>query len=155
MKKRILAFLGFRSNPTFERQYQKIVSAYYKETLNPFNDCGCFNGTLFDGKPDWAFARDIRVVNKTLHITAYKNKYPSVESFLKEKANSFYSPLDIYNLEFAFLEKFKKFGTYTEDELFNAMLSGLEKLREIHESKGEVVKDYNFTKRKPKELTIA
>lgn len=53
---------------------------------------------------------------------------------------------DIIELEFNFLSTYIK-GGKTEDSLFAAMESTLLMLREIHESKGEIIKDYQFEKR--------
>ncbi len=138
---------------SFEKQYQKIVNAYYKNELNPLDGCACFVGNLLNNTGGWELCRN--------YITGkvFKDKesifYGQQE--IQKEANGFYTSQNIVDLENKFLEicfHGRERSTdiltnrkITEDTLYNAMESTLEILKEIHISKGEVIKDYNFTKR--------
>lgn len=137
--------------PTFQEQYQKIVDAYYKEELEPWNGCACFVGNLLNKKDTWCNARYVEIGEMQTNSPILEE----VLTFVNKESNGLYSYQEVINLEQNFLNIaynrknslwFVK-GNQTEDSLFAAMESTLQMLRKIHESKGEVVKDYNFTKR--------
>jgi hypothetical protein len=138
--------------PTFETQYQKIVSAYYRNELNPLASCACFIGNLLNNNRNWSEAR----VFRTMQPDVKNYNYEGGIACIRQESGGMYSIEEIIEMEKNFLIKaipdidFKEsfmIKKATEDNLFNAMLSTLEMLRKIHESKGEIVKDYNFTKR--------
>ena len=112
------------------------------------SSCACFIGNLLNGSILW---------NNLTDGCKWKNN--------KDEIYNFYTGKEIHNLEhnFLFKELFLKkerlidpherpyINNVTEEGLYLAMESTLLMLRKIHEDKGEIVKDYNFTKRK---LTI-
>lgn len=135
--------------PTFEEQYQKIVSAYYKNELKPLVSCACFIGNLLNKKRDWT---SIRIAgDEGFKIRPIKDDlYNYSLVFIYEISGGLYTPEDIVRMENNFVTKCypsNEEDNLTEESLFHAMESTLEMLRKIHESTGEVVKDYNFTKR--------
>jgi len=143
--------------PTFEEQYQKIVSAYYKNELNPLQSCACFIGNMLNNNETWSRGRDFynRSHGWNIMEECDKSQVESALECLKQESNSFYTIADIIKLEQNFLRISIPINCIInahghkirEDNLFKAMESTLEMLREIHESKGEIVKDYNFVKR--------
>lgn len=137
--------------PTFKQQYDKIVGAYLRNELMPFYDCACFVGNLLNNNGDWFDAR------KTTDGTTFGspivciipdqyaiNNRGALETIQKE-GHGLYSIADICSIEQNFLRTYNK--NKGEDGLFSAMESTLLILRQIHESKGEVVEDYIFEKR--------
>jgi hypothetical protein len=137
--------------PTFEIQYQKIVSAYYKNELKPLSSCACFIGNLLNNNSEWANARCY--VNMIEDFEWYMHDFGI--NTIKEESKGLYSIEEIIGMESSFIQLCfpgespgkRNADLLKEENLFNAMVSTLEMLRKIHESKGEIVKDYNFTKR--------
>ena len=136
-------------NPTFEQQFTKIVNAYLKNSLSAYKSCACFVGNLLNNKDEWGAGR---------YFSFDLDGCPSIESInipekalkcLKDESNGFYSMKDVCKLETSFLNtlNLEEIITSYEERLFKAMEITLQLLREIHESKGEIVKDYNFAKR--------
>lgn len=143
--------------PTFEEQYQKIVSAYYKNKLKPMYSCACFIGNLFNGLPDWTSIRTVFDNNNKFVSNEYGFGYIKSKNFINIMSNGLYNPKDIIDMENNFLKTYypdQRSDIYTEESLFEAMQSTLEMLRKIHESKGEIIKDYSFIKRELKNETV-
>jgi hypothetical protein len=139
------------NQPTFEQQYQKIVSAYYKNELNPFSGCACFIGNLLNNNSNWEGCRTFKSQGQSYLDDLHDDWVEEARWAITEESYGLYTPQDIIDLENNFLKNLD-YDAYlnrqcVEDEIFNAMVSTLEMLRKIHESKGEIVKDYNFTKR--------
>lgn len=167
--------------PTFNEQYQKIVSAYYKNKLQPYRGCACFVGNLLNNNKDWENIRDF---NNGVLISLYIGELTDIKGdryitttgynaikTIKNESNNLYNPEDILKLENNFIDIITKSNeknrynkrtelginedyNYTEESLYKAMESTLLLLRQIHESKGEVIQDYNFTKRKLEKSSI-
>lgn len=140
------------NNITFEKQYNKIVTAYMKEELDPLSACGCFIGNLLNNNKIWALCRDYDNRPSFLGpISIIKEEL--FEDILKEEANNFYSPKEIVYLEKVFLTALGGnpdlvfINTKDEDKLYNALEVTLLELKKIHERKGEVIKDYSLNKR--------
>lgn len=142
---------------TFQEQYNKITKAYYKNELNPMDGCACFIGTLLNNDNSWEAVRlcDTRLgyFYESFKITMMYNEkletWVTKEEaiiFITKTSENLYSVKNIIDMENNFLGIWDK-GNKTEDSLFKAMESTLEMLKEIHISKGEVIQDYNFTKR--------
>lgn len=141
--------------PIFREQYDKIVSAYLKDTLNPYDGCACFIGNLLNNENTWEYARhlitpkftDAPCYSKDLKciINPDKNILSIGTNFIKYISRGFYTIDNILKLEENFLRKYN--DGRNEDSLYEAMASTLEILRKIHEEKGEIVKDYVFNKR--------
>lgn len=136
-------------NPTYREQFNKIVRAYLRNELSPMNSCACFIGNLLNGRSEWGLLR---------HFSSEHNIQDALKC-LKEEANNFYSPEDIQQLECTFMswgigdifknsitDEFKNEPDY-EDRLYRAMERALLHLRRLHESKGEIIEDYEFTRR--------
>ena len=141
--------------PTFKEQFDKIVNAYLKNELEPVNPCGCFIGNLLNNKSSWIQVRDIRFnIEKDLNRPYVKG---GVECIFSE-SNGLYTPEEIIGMEAIFMktiygeECMKSQEDFQEGEFEEAIYEAMEKaplkLKEIHESKGEIVEDYTFTKRK-------
>ncbi len=140
------------NRPTFQQQYNKIVSAYYKNQLDPFEACACFIGNMLDNTAGWVHCRklefetdedgmcDIRSIEYWLQGGGV---VPRTILTLKPY---FYTGIDIALMEDNFLRIYV-LGGKTEDSLFEAMESTLIILKEIHKRNGELIKDYNFEKR--------
>lgn len=48
------------NRPTFNEQYNKIVTAYMKNELDPFSNCACFVGNLINNRPEWSLIRNFK-----------------------------------------------------------------------------------------------
>lgn len=135
--------------PTFQEQYNKIVDAYYKNELKPYIGCACFVGNLLNNKDKWGMARDFVNEDTDTDLIIFRettNPYRFIGiQCIKEESNDLYSIEDICQLEQNFLRKYS--DSDPENSLFNAMETTLELLKQIHESKGEIIKKYNFIKR--------
>ncbi len=122
-------------NPTFLEQYNKIVNAYLKNELNPMKPCGCFVGNLLNNSREWSLS--------------------SIEECVKKEANGFYTVEEIEKLEREFMFGDMNDGRWfsiqgkilDEEALYKSMERTLLMLKEIHESKGEIVESYTFSKR--------
>jgi hypothetical protein len=143
--------------PKFEEQYQKIVSAYYKNELRPMNSCACFIGNMFNNNRLWSNIRTVCIGVDGFIVNDEGLLYSESKSFIEIESNHLYTPQEIVDLENNFLKTSypdRKSSDYTEESLFEAMQSTLEMLRKIHESKGEIIKDYSFIKRELKNETV-
>ncbi len=133
--------------PTFREQYDKIVGAYLRNELEPLDSCACFVGNLLNRNDNWGT------------VSGGKFGRPRHEWGLKAievESNGLYSSEDISELEYNFLfpedrdwVQAARNSTTEEYEkkLFEQMESTLELLKQIHESKGEVIDNYTFAKR--------
>lgn len=134
--------------PTFKQQYDKIVSAYFKDELQPYIRCACFIGNLIGDQGN------------------FREQNPRISYF----ANKFYTEKQIEDLERNFLitisqntiESQRKCLSASdtvdminiiagdrnyENALFMAMDSTLQMLKEIHKGWGENVEECKFEKR--------
>ena len=139
---------------TYSVARDRILQAYYKDELNPYNHCACFIGNVLDGG-DWAWCR---------------NGYGNVDPFelasiqwILDKGDGVYTPQDIMDMEKNFLTIInqncqkrtdsigfptnKKHPNY-ENALFLAMDSTLDMLKACHELAGEIIDPPVFVKRK-------
>lgn len=122
------------NTPTFKEQFDKITTAYFNNELQPiWSEC-CFIGNLLNGNRDWCYLKPLW--GDTYHQKAL--------DCLKNEANNFYTAKEILAMEGTFMK-----GTKEDDEesLFAAMDRTLDMLRKIHESKGEIIEDFEFKKR--------
>lgn len=120
--------------PTFREQYDKIVGAYMRDELRPFEACSCFVGNLLGGA-DWAF------------VYLSKQERQGVESFIARASGGLYTPMQVLSMERLFMSHFYGLSGVNEDTLYSAMEATLQTLRDIHESNGEVIEDYQFKRR--------
>lgn len=135
---------------TFQEQYNKIVNAYMNNTLEPFDCAKCFIGNLL-GTDLWMYNRYLNSIdldNSTLLLSSIPNIRKLCDT--KENQKYEYSIIEICLLEtnfLSFLPREDNLNFYEEENLFNAMESTLLILRDIHEKRGEVIKNYVFEKR--------
>lgn len=151
--------------PTFREQYDKIVGAYLRDELDPWSACGCFVGNLLNNAVHWTGCK----IGITIAPAAYlplgvKTMQARGCQIVLEESGGLYTPIEIIELEDNFLysqgrlvskrglhimlpTKGNNSSNIQEHKLFKAMESTLLMLKRIHESKGEVVEDYSFSKR--------
>jgi hypothetical protein len=136
--------------PTYREQYDKIIQAYFKDEIKPYNSNFCFCGTL---APD-IYARD-GYKNWNNHAGGFNKKqqpYTLEEYYRMEKAlflelNAYEGRIDgkTCSLSSKCLERHH--DGY-EDALFAGMCAALDELKKIHEERGEVIDEVpEFTKR--------
>lgn len=145
--------------PTYREQYDKIVGAYLRNELDPSDCWACFVGNLLNNTGNWARGRD--VYSGIAGVGIFNGFEEAVECVLTN-SNGLYTLQEVATLERKFLDilMIGRLGGYNsayvsgvdgadtyEDRLFNAMETTLVSLRELHESKGEVIEDYVFQKR--------
>lgn len=149
----------------YKEAFDVITSAYINETLNPMDACACFIGNLL-GSSEWVPTRFY-----DRHGRSMPSIHPSISrsfaaSFILEKG---YTVEQIVMLENNFLRiarpeiddaideyyhafnfglppDFPKYDS--EDSLYEAMVSTLEMLRQIHIKNGEDVDAIPLEKRK-------
>ena len=154
---------------TFKQQFDKLTEAYIKGEVEPYDSCGCFVGNLLNKTNDWigclAGERgqgkgEIIMQN---HWGFNREEFDLALEVIKING---YTPRQISMLENCFMHNITKhintqsafrFNTSyvdmldahpdKEDIIFNAFSKTLDLLKEIHESKGEVVDKIEFKKR--------
>lgn len=109
---------------TYNEAYNKIIDAYFKDEIKPFDAQFCFCGTLCDSSADW-------------HIYSH-------EIITKARHNDFngYTGHQFVMMEHALLEHVRCIGPGNvryEEKLFNGMCDALGVLKEIHRERGEDV----------------
>lgn len=111
---------------TYSEAYNKIIEAYFKDEIKPFNSEFCFCGTLCYNKSDWNISTYSRV-------HADFGNYTGVEYVKMERAL-----LDALKMG-EFLRYCNPWDSGYEDLLFAGMCAALDVLKEIHRSRGENV----------------
>lgn len=150
------------NTPTYQEQWQKITSAYLNNELNPWRNCACFVGNLLQKRSDWAFCRS------ELGVLTQDEIYRNIGiKYINMLSGDLYSAQEIIALELNFLQvidagtenkgklgfaissdfSLKQEHPNYENALFEAMVSTLEMLRQIHISKGEDVDSIELKKR--------
>lgn len=135
----------------FIKQLDKISRAYYSNQLDPWSSCGCFVGNLLNNKDAWANGRDV------FRAVPLSGNIDFAETCVKKESNGFYTFQEILDLEHNFLIKvyppndkydhpFNKLNI-TEDTLYDGIVSTLNMLKKLHESKGEKVGGFRLEKR--------
>lgn len=156
----------------FKVQFDKLTEAYIRGEVKPFDPCACFIGNLLNKTAMWGGLRNfigkINHRNSSYDVVRFLD---ACDSVLIEGEGT-YTPEEIIELEYIFMaavnEEYtrmyqKEHGILPpfdegpsgyvcnndmyEEALFLAFEKALDKLREIHESKGEKVDDFIFTKR--------
>lgn len=155
----------------FKTQFDKLTMAYIEEKVDPYKECACFVGNLLNGNNRWNGIRKYMTNGRSTILDPTFYDYGgsvnlAVES-IKEQSDGMYSPEEILHLENVFLYTLEQgtVGTYEspcrgtvlthpnyEEALFKAFSITLDELKKIHESKGEVVDEFIFTKRQKKEV---
>lgn len=123
---------------TFKQQFDKLTEAYIRGEVDAFDCKKCFVGNLLNGNGDWMDCRgDIG------ELTDEKG----LKTIISIEANGFYTPLEIIQLEERFMDLAPLPSRQHEDLLFEAFSKTLDLLKQIHESKGEIVEPFEFVKR--------
>lgn len=131
---------------TFREQFDKLCKAYLNR-VNPNDPCACFVGNLLNGSTMWSKARRIdKDGDNFKKLWVSKKRLYDVARSIRLNSEGTYTPDDIYKLERLFMRTWAE-GYMTEESLFEAFEKTILLLKEIHESKGEIVEDYSFQKR--------
>lgn len=138
------------------KQWQRITSAYLNDELNPLDNCACFIGNLLHGRTEW---RNVICSLNGEHLKVMKYTSPNAYKAGVRciRANSPYSVDQVGRLEHNFLKiiaertfakNTAKLVEYDSDQLhllgknyeialYEAMVSTLELLRQIHIKLGD------------------
>lgn len=146
------------NTPTYKEQWQKITSAYLNNELEPYDGCACFIGNMLNKKNSWEDLRGgMPCMGRGYVEPIYGEDYKRGLKFINSEAHGVYTPGNIVKLENNFLgiiyekcggdtisddlgfDKVIKAHPNYEQALYEAMVSTLELLRQIHISKGEDV----------------
>lgn len=135
----------------YKVQAEKIIQAYLKCEIRPYNACACFIGNLLNNNSRWVFARDVKwnfqnsgqkdvCITPTLisNVLLTQMLLVVATKTIKEESDNMYTIYDICQLEQNFLRIYE---TDDEDSLFKAMTSTLEILKIIHVNLGEVIEE--------------
>lgn len=154
----------------FKVQFDKLTRAYIEDKVDPYMPCACFIGNLLNGKGIWVSIRKYQPFGFSELLPTCYQPYTFANEGLKfvtKVSEGTYSPKEIVILENLFLHTLEKntVGRYMafsesltlahpkyEEALFKAFCVTLDKLKEIHESKGEIVDTFTFIKRQKKEV---
>ncbi len=119
----------------YNEAYDKIIQAYFKDELEPYDANFCFCGNLCDRTDDW-----FRASNSLSHQC--------------HNASHGYRGRELYEMEQALLIHVEPspYPKY-EDDLFAGMSAALDVLKQIHRERGEDVDSVPvFTKRQLQKL---
>ena len=131
------------NTPTYKEQFDKLTRAYINGEVNPFSPCACFIGNLLNGAREWSVTGECVGNHFGDHVR---------DCILKE-ANGLYTEDEINELENSFMNEDNgdfpslwsslvivgKFKDWYEDALFIAFERCLDQLKQIHQSKGEII----------------
>lgn len=154
------------TNPNYKEQFDKLTRAYIANEVNPNQGCACFVGNLLNKNWDWEYGRSISFSSEEKWKTRFKitkndgQGLISMINALHIESNNFYTPDDIIIIENCFLKTYYRNGGSSEDDLsdgsvkedalFIAFEKTLDRLKQIHQSKGEIVDEPPvFKKRNP------
>ncbi len=134
---------------TYNEAYDKIITAYFRDEIKPYNGQFCFCGTLagFDKRDNGTYngwfidkysGHDLQKMEDGLLLTIY--------NVVGGNSGSKYNP---FGEAISDLDRLKTLAhPKYEDALFAGMCAALEVLKEIHRSRGEDVDNVPvFTKR--------
>ncbi len=118
---------------TYKEAYDKIIQAYFKDEIQPYNAKFCFCGTLANGS-GWYSGQG---------GYSYK-EYTNMEVALLHTITKEFAKLHIWGLN----EYEKANHPEWENFLFEGMCAALEVLKQIHIERGEIIDEgLNLTKR--------
>lgn len=140
---------------TYQQAYDRIITAYFKGEIEPYNKQFCFCGTLAwqarRYNNSWAHSiydySDLKKMEGALLLTISEE----MTSFIPQmKDNKYANMVEDIGMPYtnSLREVLKKHPKY-EDALFKGMCAALEVLKQIHRSRGENVDEYipEFKKR--------
>lgn len=138
------------NTPTYKEQFDKLTRAYIAGKVNPFQCCGCFIGNLLNGHGSWNKVKPNLMVQDWTdglrQVTPVE--YVNALECIKVNSGGLYTADDIIKLERKFmdmignyrgLEKWVNPTPEMEDVLFKAFEKALSMLKQIHQSKGEII----------------
>jgi len=118
---------------THKQAYDKIIDAYFKDEIQPYDAKFCFCGTLAENSYDW------------------HNRSSNIFEEIKHRDYKYYKGVDYARMEHALLSNINGLPNYHSDyetALFSAMSAALDVLKQIHIERGEVIDEVPvFTKR--------
>lgn len=109
---------------TYNEAYDKIIQAYFRDEIKPFNANFCFCGTLSPNSR-WHFRHNLL------------DQYPYTLPQYGRMERALFS--QISKVEHLGIGEIVDNVPYTEDELFLGMTAALEVLKQIHRERGEDV----------------
>jgi hypothetical protein len=124
--------------PTFRESYDLVIDAYFKDQINPYDNDFCICGTLA-GTAKWNnFGRE--------RVGPYSyGEYKRIEMGLLHGINIHLCHIGAPMMK-THDKEFQATSVF-EDALFYGMTKSLDVLKEIHESRGEVIESFEFKKR--------
>lgn len=141
---------------TFKEAFDVLTEAYIKGEVNPFTDCACFVGNLLGKEAQWSHVRESwtrkdLVAHPDHVLYGYRAEDIAELEYIFMNTYIDNHPLgkDHHgkNLEERRIIYISIRKNLDEEALFIAFSTALDKLKEIHESKGEVIEPFEFTKR--------
>jgi len=133
----------------FRTQYEKLVKAYINNEVQPWEECACFVGNLLNKNETWGHAR--LNCQEWGILSNIQSQVDIASMHIFKESDGTYTVQEILDLEKTFMKAIGNWFSWDatdEETLFNAFEKTLLHLRQIHESKGEVIEDYTFKKRK-------
>lgn len=138
---------------TFKEQFDKLTEAYIRGEVEPYQPCGCFIGNLLNRREEWIHIRKDFTYKTPCYFPGEKKSFEMAQCIIQEEGKGTYTDQEIVELEYTFMMTYGinggGFGLVNEDALFKAFEVTLEQLKQIHESKGEIVDEFVFQKRQP------
>lgn len=140
---------------TYKKAFDRLTEAYINGKVNPLDSCCCFVGNLLDGDRKWRYA-----VNGTGNLTGDERCLLISQEGINLNAEGFYIPVEVVELENIFLRTIRRYNESTpsinsdisskigrnvplsdmeECAIFEGFKVTLDRLKEIHISKGEVI----------------
>ena len=118
---------------TYKEAYNKVIDAYFRDEIKPYNPCFFFFFTLCDNDPSWYnFHAGLPCDGEP------QTHYPSHR----------YSGEEFKRMEYALLSNISIDMSNYEDELFSGMVAALSVLKSVHKEHGENVdEEIPFVKR--------
>lgn len=136
----------------FKTMFDKLTQAYIHDQVRPLDACACFIGNMLGGVNSWLVD-----AHHLQNGGSFRNGH--LQQAINTYAEGYYTPLELALLEKLFMHTLsEKRGSWVqqdpqerEESLFEAFTAALDRLRQIHEEKGERVDGYLFEKRKLQE----
>lgn len=128
-------------HPSYKTQFDKLTRAYIANDVKPYDACACFIGNLLNNSNNWCF----RDGSWDERFSVNESFRSIIEQTLRLQAGGLYTPEEIFSMEALFLKTFsnRKHEDFnyqeSEQSLFDAFCVTLDLLKQIHESKGEVI----------------
>lgn len=115
----------------YREAYDKIIDAYFKDEIRPFDAEYCFCGTLCGNSSKWiesGISNELGDPNRCVNFAGYSStEWAQMEFALCKTVQTMTRP----NRE--------RSGPIYEDALFNGMSAALDVLKQIHIERGEVI----------------